>query len=146
MLIMPLDKVTILLEQASGVEISPLDEVSENEAADEGDDASEGLEEAVAASPAYRALAETLRDLSPLEVYELLAVAIMGEADDAEDSWKLAVQRAQAVAAEDAVDELARILVLTDAIEIGLDRLGYSLEEDDEVEGVDAEDEAEGKV
>jgi hypothetical protein len=51
------------------------------------------------------------------------------------------VQRARLTAAEDAVDHLVRILVLSDAVEAGLDRLGYDLadesDEPDEDEDVE---------
>lgn len=145
MLIMPIDRITILLEQASEVEIPALDDAAQGEAATEADDAGDTLEDTLADTPAYRELAEALEGLTLPEVYELLAVAIMGESDnaeDAEDAWELAVQEAQSIAVEDAVDELASALVLTDTVEIGLGRLGYRLGEDDEV---DDEEEGEGE-
>jgi hypothetical protein len=139
MLTMPVDRITILLEQAAEIELPPSDDTAESEAEGESD----GLDTALADDPAYRELTDALEGLTLPEVYELLAVAILGESDDAEGAWEQAVQEAQTIPAADALDELASVLVLTDAVEIGLDRLGYTLDEDDEIDSVDDEEEAE---
>ena len=150
MLIMPIERVAVLLQRAATVESEALD-------SDTGD-LSEGLEDELdqmtLESGGYRALRDTLEAFTPDELQELLALAALGEDDEAEISWDEALEKAQAIAAEDALDELARILILTDAIETGLDRLGYDLDEEDaadelleleeeEAEGEEAEEEEE---
>ncbi|HXP75067.1 MAG TPA: DUF3775 domain-containing protein [Stellaceae bacterium] len=135
MLTIPIDRITILLEQASGVGITPDDDASGS--------ASDDVEATLPDTPALRALMAMLDELTPEEVYDLLAVADIGDSDDAEASWNPALERAQSVAAEEAVAELVRVLVLTDAIENGLDRLGYALDDDGDAEGPDEDEDGE---
>lgn len=133
MLTIPIETITILLDQAVDVDVGLDDDMAET-AVDDG-------------SPAYRALASTLGELTPAEIYQLLAVAVIGDSDNAVDAWAPALEHAQSVAAEGAVDEVVRILVLTDAIENGLELLGYEVDfgerADDAAEEVDEADESE---
>jgi hypothetical protein len=131
MLSVPVDRITMLLEQASQVGSEPAE--SETGEAETGED--------FADLPAYRELTAMLDEFTPEELYELLALAAIGAGEVAEESWNEAVTRAQATAAEEAVAELARILVVTDAIENALDRLGYTVSEDGDDEDEDDEDE-----
>jgi hypothetical protein len=140
MLTMQIDRITMLLEQASQVEFEQEDDAAETEAEMEPEDENEDVEEDLAALPAYQELTVMLEGLTLEEVYQLLAVAVIGGSDDAEDSWDLAIERAQAVAAEDALAELARILIATDAIESGLGRLGYLPAGDGASEAADEEE------
>lgn len=136
MLSVPVDRITMLLEQASQVGSEPAESEAETGEAETGED--------FADLPAYRELTAMLDEFTPEELYELLALAAIGAGEIAEESWNEAVARAQSTAAEEAVAELARILVVTDAIENALDRLGYTVsEDDDEDEDEDDEDEDE---
>jgi hypothetical protein len=140
MLTVPIDRITMLLEQASQVGSEPAEETEETET-----ETGEAVAEDFADLPAYRELTAMLDEFTPAELYELLALAAIG-AEDAEQSWEAAVAQAQSVAADEAVAELARILVVTDAVENALDRLGYTVsedDEDDEDEDDDEEDEDE---
>jgi hypothetical protein len=139
MLSVPIDRITMLLEQASQVASTSVDEAEESESA-----GANGVEDFVDL-PGYPELAAMLGDLTPEEVYELLALAAIGAGELAEDSWDAAIAQAQSVAADEAVLELARVLVVTDAIENALDRLGYTLseEEDGDDEDEDEEDDDE---
>ncbi len=148
MLSVPIDRIAMLLEQASQVGSDFGDEPDETE--DEGE--SEGTQisadaEDLADHPAYRELTVMLDEFTPEELHQLLALAAIGTGDVNEDSWDMAMARAQSVAADEAIPELARILVVTDAIENALDRLGYELSddepEDDEDDDDDEDDEDE---
>ncbi len=124
MLIMPVQRVAILLEQAAAIDSDAL------EVAGAPDSASGGLDEVLADSPDYHDLWEALQALTPQEVPELRALAAIGESDDPESEWDWALEQAQQVGAEEALGRLARILILTDAVESGLDRLGYDVDLD----------------
>jgi hypothetical protein len=141
MLSVPIDRITMLLEQASQVGSEVTDEVDETEI--EGESLDSATAEDFADLPAYRELTVMLDDFTPEERYQLLALAAIGRGDIGDDSWDAALERVQSVAAEEAVPELARILVATDAIENALDRLGYTFSEDDEDEEDDDDDEDE---
>ena len=137
MLSVPIDRITMLLEQASQVASTSVDEAEESESA-----GANGVEDFVDL-PGYPELAAMLGDLTPEEVYELLALAAIGAGELAEDSWDAAIAQAQSVAADEAVLELARVLVVTDAIENALDRLGYTLSEEEDGDDEDEEDDDE---
>ncbi|HUC19370.1 MAG TPA: DUF3775 domain-containing protein [Acetobacteraceae bacterium] len=145
MLSVPIDRIAMLLEQASQVGSDFEDEPDEIE--DEGE--SEGTQisqdtEDLADHPAYRELTAMLDEFTPGELYQLLALAAIGSGDVSEDAWDTAMARARSVSADEAIPELARILVATDAIENALDRLGYELS-DDEPDDDDEDDEDESE-
>jgi hypothetical protein len=124
MLTIPIERITLILDRASAVE--PADVIlSEAQAEAETEDTGDGSEEAEFATPAQQSLIEVLETLTQDELYELLALAEMAGFDGGSPSWQSALARAQATAADDAVEHLVRILVLSDAVEVGLDRLGY---------------------
>lgn len=153
MLTMPIDRITMLLEQASLVGSASAEDSEESETETVDETESGGAVEEFADLPGYRELTVMLGDLTAEEVYELLALAAIGSGELADDSWEGAIAQAQSVAADEAVSELARVLVATDAIENALDRLGYSLldededdeDEDDEEEEDEDEDDEEEK-
>jgi len=132
MLTIPFDKIAVILNQASDVEPAEVVAAEVAVAFDGAND--ERSEDALTGAPGRQALVETLEGLTTEEVYELLALAELAAFDRDTDSWNAAVQRAQAIAAEDAIDRLLRSLVLSDAIEVGLDRLGYDVPEERQVE------------
>jgi hypothetical protein len=146
MLSTPIDTITLLLERACKVWGTPAHNASEGQATLEVGGASHELDQGLNHMPAYREFAALVNELDPGEMYELLAVAAIGESDGVKENWDTAVQRAEALAVEDAASELVRLLVLTDAVEIGLDRLGYLTDvededtEEDEMEGEDGAD------
>lgn len=134
MLTIPIERITAILDRASDVE--PADLIASEVAADSENADQEIADEAGAGEYARRALFETLERLSQGELYELLALAELAELDDISSAWSAAMQRARDISAEDVIARLARALVLSDAIEVGLDRLGYDMtggrEADDE--------------
>jgi Protein of unknown function (DUF3775) len=124
MLTIPIERITLILDRASAVE--PADVIlSEAQAEAETEDTGDDGEEAEFATPAQQSLIEVLETLTQDELYELLALAEMAGFDGGPPSWQSALARAQATAADNAVEHLVRILVLSDAVEVGLDRLGY---------------------
>ena len=137
MLAMPIGRIAVIIDQAADVDSSSFDDENETEAADAAGRADE------ADDSADTALAEMLDDLTPEETYELLALALLGESENADQSWGAAVERAQAIDEDEALDRLVRSLVMTNAIEIGLNRLGYNLGENPEAERVEKDKAAE---
>lgn len=120
MLVIPLDRITLLLNRASEVEIEGDDEVV-------ADGAETDESEAVGETDAYRALSSALDSLTEEEISELLALAAFGEQEDSEASWELVKQEVRSMDEKDALNELLRALVYTDAIETALGRLGLGL-------------------
>jgi len=127
MLTIPIDKIAVILNQASDVEPAAVIAREIAAAFDGAND--ERTEDVLANAPARQVLIDTLDGLTTDEAYELLALAELAAFDGDTESWSAAVQRAQAIAADDAVSRLLRILVLSDAIEVGLDRLGLGVPE-----------------
>ena len=141
MLTIPLDRLLALLDKASAVEI-PVPASSEDETA--GDETDAPLGEVLAGDPAYGEMMEAIGTLTPDEVYELLALGLLARNGAALDEWQAMVEQAQATPEESAVDELVQTLLLTDEIEIALERLGYALDGDEEGEE-EEEEEDEGE-
>lgn len=139
MLTIPLDRLLALLDKASAVEI-PVPASSEDETA--GHETGAPLGEVLAGDPAYGEMMEAIGTLTPDEVYELLALGLLARNGAALDEWQAMVEQARATPEESAVDELVQTLLLTDEIEIALERLGYALDGDEEGE---EEEEDEGE-
>lgn len=110
MLVMPLDRITRLLDLASSVEE---DEPGAAQALDEG----------------YQDLIAALDSLSDLEIAELLALASFGEQQEDDASWELAQQVARGADLEAGLDTLLRALLFSETIETALDRLGVMIPE-----------------
>ncbi|MDE2230272.1 MAG: DUF3775 domain-containing protein [Alphaproteobacteria bacterium] len=126
MLTIPIDRIAVILGRASDVE--PADVITGDVAAAlESSSDRRTEEEFFGNAPARRALIDALESLTPDEIYELLALSEMAAFDGSAESWNSAVQRAQAIAADDAIDRLVHVLVLSDTVEVGLDRLGYDV-------------------
>ncbi|MDE2166938.1 MAG: DUF3775 domain-containing protein [Alphaproteobacteria bacterium] len=140
MLTIPIERITLILDRASEVEPADLIESEVQAETETGEAGDESVEEAFV-TPAQRLLIAALETLNNDDLYELLALAEMAGFEGSPGSWDSAVRRARLTAAEDAVDHLVRILVLSDAVEVGLDRLGYDLadETDEADEGEDVE-------
>lgn len=132
MLTIPIDRITRLLKQASQIWSFPEYDTGGSVAAALAARAGCDFEQALADTAAYRELAAMLNKLTPEEVRELLTVAAIGAADESDDeSWAVTLRDARLVPTEEALSRLARLLVLTDAVENGLDRLGYVDDLDD---------------
>ena len=126
MVTIPIDRIALILDRASAVE--PADVIlSEAQTEAEIEETGDNGGEAEFATPAQQSLIEVLETLTQDELYELLALAEMAGFDGGQPTWPSAMARAQATAADDAVEHLVRILVLSDAVEVGLDRLGYGI-------------------
>ena len=142
MLTIPIERITLILNGASAVELTDVIE-SEVQAEAEAEETGDDSAEEAFATPAQRSLIAALQTLSPDELYELLALAEMAGFEGSPGAWDSAVQRAQTTAAEDTIERLVRILVLSDAVEVGLDRLGYDLSEDSAEESGDEDEDVE---
>lgn len=125
MLTIPIERIALILNRASEVEPADVIESEVQAEAETEETGGESAEDAFA-TPAQRSLIAVLETFNPDELYELLALAEMAGFDGAPGSWESAMQRAQTTAADNAVEHLVRILVLSDAVEVGLERLGYA--------------------
>ena len=138
MLIISLDRVAELLDKAAEVQLpEPADVDDVTEAAAEASD------RALTDDPAYRELEESIAALTPDEAYDLLALALLERNSADLGEWQTMLEQARAFPAEELPAQLAETLVLTDDIELALERLGLVVDEDeaDEVEDEDAEPE-----
>lgn len=122
MLSMPIEKIELLLNQAALIEL-PIEEKQQSSDLDATED---GWNATIADTEAYQALLAGLEDLSVQELYELLALAQLSEEDEeGKQPWSELVQESQDVSEDEAIESLLRALILTDAIEAGLEKLGY---------------------
>jgi Protein of unknown function (DUF3775) len=125
------DRIASLLDKALDVEVPDI--IAEDDDEVTLEDLSAALEEALSGDPAFRALAAAVGELSTDEAYELLAVAQIGEEDDDEPpDFDDALARVRAAVDEPPASGLLQILLMTDAIESGLERLGYAFDDEDE--------------
>jgi uncharacterized protein DUF3775 len=74
------------------------------------------------------------------EIYELLALGFLARNAATLDEWQAMIEQARAVPEEDLFDELIQMLLLTDEIELALERLGYGVEDGDDEFEEEAED------
>ena len=138
MLTISIDRLGNLLDLASAVGATEL-VLTENEDVEAADGEAIGnLDEALGEDPAYQELLGTLEALTPDEVYQLLALALLTRHGSAPEEWQAMVTLARTTPAEKTLDELARTLLLTDEIELALEALGYVFDDEED----DAEDEA----
>ena len=144
MLTVPIEVIADLLDKASIVELSVLEMIEDEDAA-EGATADAGAgEEFEVDDAAYRDLAAAIDALSADQVYELLTLAQLGAEESEAETWDEAAAEARAIPEDVTGEELIRALVLTDAIETALEQLGYTFEDDDDaMVEVDEEDEDE---
>jgi uncharacterized protein DUF3775 len=133
MLTISLDRLFELLDKASEVEVAePV------EAAASRMQTIDDLDLVLADDPAYREMMALLDALGPDEIYELLALGFLARNAAALDEWQAMIEQARAVPEDSVFEELIRMLLLTDEIELALERLGYSV-----VDGDDEDEEAE---
>lgn len=122
MLSIPTEKIEFLLNQAAIIE-SPIEK---DEQSFDFDVAEDGWDERIADTEPYQALAASLEDLSAEELYELLALVELAKEDEAEKQpWNDLVGDFQDIPQDEAIKNLLRALIMTDAIETGLQKLGY---------------------
>ena len=132
MLTISLDRLLDLLDKAAEVELPEAettvaeDGVTEAAALD-----SEELAEILADDPAYAELAAAVGRLTPDEADEILALALFARNAASLDEWQAVVEQARDIPDKDAADELLRTLLLTEELEIALERLGYLGDDDD---------------
>ncbi|GEM_PF-5361340 len=129
MLTIPIERIALILDRASDVE--PADVIASEIATDFGRGDDEESDQPLGDARARRRLVETLERLTSKEIYELLALAELADFDGPAASWDAAFQRALDMAAPDALSRLVHVLVLSDAIEVGLNRLGYGSDDDE---------------
>lgn len=141
MLTISLDRLLDLLDKAAEVELPEAettvaeDGVTEAAALD-----SEVLAEILADDPAYGELVTAVSRLTPDETDEILALALFARNAASLDEWQAVVEQARDIPDESAADELLRTLLLTEELEIALERLGYLGDDND-----DGSDEEEGE-
>jgi Protein of unknown function (DUF3775) len=141
MLTISLDRLIDLLDKAAEVD------VPETEAADNFGEAArfdaEEIETILADDPAYGELVQAVRQLTPEESEEVLALALLGRNAASLDEWQVLIEEARGASTEERAEALLRALLLTDELETALERLGYLAEEDEDEEDEDEEEEEE---
>lgn len=144
MLTISLDRLGDLLEKAAEIDLILPVPTDDDEA---GTTAVEQMTvEDVVADAEYQDLLQSLKALPPNEQYELLALGLLGRNDAGADEWQAMLEQARALQEEDILEEVARIILLTDEIETALDHLGIDLDNDDDEpseEGPEEEEEEE---
>jgi Protein of unknown function (DUF3775) len=138
MLTISLDRLFEVLDKASEVEVAePV------EAAASRMQTIDDLDLVLADDPAYREMMALLDTLGPDEIYELLALGFLARNAAALDEWQAMIEQARAVPEDSVFEELIRMLLLTDEIELALERLGYSVVDGDDEDEDEDEDEEE---
>jgi hypothetical protein len=135
MLTISLDRLFALLDKASEIEVA-----EPAEAVTSGLDAFDDLDLVLTDNPTYREMIELLDTLAPDEIYELLALGFLARNAATLDEWQAMIEQARAVPEEDLFDELIQMLLLTDEIELALERLGYGVDDGDDEFEEEAED------
>lgn len=131
MLTISLDRLVDLLDKAAEVD---LPETAAAEELGEGaEDGAEGLDEMLAEDAAYEDLVQAVERLTPEELDEVLALALLARNAASVEQWQALVEEARAVPEEEAVDQVVRALLFTDEVEAALEQLG-DLEAEDDIE------------
>lgn len=137
MLTISLERVVDILDKAQEVELPEptlLDDGAEAALEEAG-----AIDELLADDPAYQTLTSVIATLTPGEACDLLALALL-ERNAAElDEWQAMLEQAREVPEDQLADQIVETLLLTDDIELALERLGYIVDDEDEAED-DAED------
>jgi hypothetical protein len=128
MLKTPLDQLAYLIEKARefDAETAPVDSASGSNPSDDKD---VGILEATGDNPTEEELAGALNGLDDEQRIEVLALMWLGRGDFDRDEWREALDQAREVHNENETSYLMGTPLLADYLEIGLDRLGYSLED-----------------
>jgi Protein of unknown function (DUF3775) len=146
MLTISLDRVMDLLDKAAEVELPDAEtEIDADGITAELELDADELADILADDPAYGALLEAVSRLTPDETDEILALALFARNALSLDEWQSVLDQARELPDDSAVGELVCSLLLTDELEVALERLGYlSGDEDDEAE-LEEDEESEEK-
>ncbi|HWB49114.1 MAG TPA: DUF3775 domain-containing protein [Stellaceae bacterium] len=130
MLKIPLDRLAYIVEKARefDAETAPVDSASGSNPSDDKD---VGILEATGDNPTEEELATALNDLDDEQRIEVLALMWLGRGDFDRNEWREALAQAREVHDEHETGYLIGTPLLADYLEIGLDLLGYSLEDDE---------------
>jgi hypothetical protein len=128
MLNIPLEQLAYIVEKARefDAETAPVDSDSGSNPSDDNDVA---ILEDTADNPTRQELAAALDSLDDDQRVELLALMWVGRGDFDRDEWRSALAQAREVHNEKETDYLIGTPLLADYLEIGIDLLGYSLED-----------------
>lgn len=129
MLQTPLEQLVYIIEKARefDAETAPVDEASGSNPSDDNDVA---ILEATADNSTEQELTAALNSLDDDQRIELLALMWVGRGDFDRDEWRDALAQARDVHNDLETSYLIGTPLLADYLEIALDRLGYSLEDD----------------
>ena len=130
MLQTPLEQLAYIVEKARefDAETAPVDTDSGSNPSDDRDVA---IQEATDDNPTGQELAAALDALDDEQRIEVLALMWIGRGDFSRDEWREALAQAREVHNEKETDYLVGTPLLADYLEIGLDLLGYSLEDEE---------------
>jgi hypothetical protein len=130
MLQTPLEQLAYIVEKARefDAETAPVDTDSGSNPSDDRDVA---ILEATDDNPTGQELAAALDALDDEQRIEVLALMWIGRGDFSRDEWREALAQAREVHNEKETDYLVGTPLLADYLEIGLDLLGYSLEDEE---------------
>lgn len=128
MLKTPLEQLTYIVEKARefDAETAPTDVDSGSNPSDDGGVA---ILEATGDNPTEEELAAALNALDDEQRVEILALMWVGRGDFDRDEWPQALAQARDIHDEHETSYLISTPLLADYLEIGLDLLGYSLED-----------------
>ncbi|MGO8919078.1 MAG: DUF3775 domain-containing protein [Stellaceae bacterium] len=135
MLTISLERVVDLLDKADEIELPEL--ALPREGAEAAISEADEIDELLADDPAYQALAAAIATLTPGEACDLLALALLEQNSAERDEWQAMLERARDVPEDEVAEQIVQALVLTDDIVLALERLGYSVADDDETEAED---------
>ena len=128
MLQIPLEQLAYIVEKARefDAETEPVDVDSGSNPSDDRDVA---ILEGTPDNPTRQELAAALDTLDDDQRVEILALMWLGRGDYGRDDWRAALAQAREVHNEAETEYLIGTPLLADYLEIGLDVLGYSLED-----------------
>lgn len=128
MLATPLEKLAFIIEKAREFDAETAPTGSES-GSNPSDDRDVAILEAAADNPTEEELSAALNTLDDEQRVELLALMWLGRGDFDRGEWRAALAQAREVHDENETDYLVGTPLLADYLEIGLDLLGYSLED-----------------
>jgi hypothetical protein len=129
MLNTPLDQLAYIVEKARefDAETAPVDSDSGSNPSDDNDVA---ILEATGDNPTRQELAAALEALDDDQRVEVLALMWVGRGDFDRDEWREALTQARETHNASEIDYLIGTPLLADYLEVGLDVLGYSLDDE----------------
>jgi len=129
MLKTPLDQLAYIIEKARefDAETAPVDSDSGSNPSDDKD---VSILEDTGDNPTRQELAAALNGLDDEQRIELLALMWVGRGDFDREEWRAALVQARDIHNESETDYLIGTPLLADYLEVGLDVLGYSLDDE----------------